>query len=244
MRQGFTLVEVALALVLVGAAAYVVLSLSQTLQAGSNIEPREEVLQAAETLLEAGFSPPACPSTASVQLGDRTYRVCQQPARLSLTPPSNMTASAVTYRFEDATASPGEVFFLTRVAWEGSPPPPPPSPNFSATCQKVSATRLRMAVNNTGTSVTTNRIALLWNGEGNKKVTAVYSGTTQLWSNNRGVKKGTQISLSQSLVFGSQTLEFVFNRALRSGNYTFTLQLFVGQGNNPTTYTVSCSVGW
>lgn len=240
MKQGFTLVEVALALLLVGVVAYLVLSLSQTLEAGGSTAPGEEVLQVAEALLESGFSPPACPSTASVQLGDRTYRVCQQPARLSLTPPANMTASAVTYRFEEATASPAGVFSLTQVAWEGSPPPPPPSPNFSASCQKASASRLRMTVNNAGASVTTNRIALFWNGEGNKKVTAVYLGTTQLWSNNKGVKKGTQIPLSQNLAFGNQTLEFVFNRALRAGTYTFTLQLFVGQ----TTYAVSCSVGW
>lgn len=244
MRRGFTLVEVAIALLLVGVVVYLVLAFSQILQAGGTTAPREEVLQAAETLLEAGFSPPTCPSTASVQLGDRTYRVCQQPARLSLTPPSNMTAYAVTYRFEDATASPGEVFFLTQVAWEGSPPPPPPSPNFSATCQKVAADRLRMSVSNTGAVVTTNRILLTWNGEGKRKVMAVYLGSTTLWSHNKGVKKGTLITLSQNVSFGSQTLDFSFDRSFKAGNYTFTLQLLVGQGNNQTTYTVSCPVGW
>lgn len=244
MRQGFTLVEVAVALFLLGVVVYLVLALSHTLQGGGATGPREEVLQAAETLLEAGFSPPACPSTASVQLGDRVYRVCQQPARLSLTPPSSMTASAVTYRFEDATPSTGEIFTLTQVVWEGSPPPPPPSPNFSATCQKVASDRLRATVNNVGAAISTNRVSLTWNGEGKRKVMAVYLGNTLLWSSNKGVKKGTQITLSQNLTFGSQTLEFVFDRSFKVGSYTFTIQLFVGQGANQTTYTVSCSVGW
>ncbi|AEV15448.1 hypothetical protein TCCBUS3UF1_4000 [Thermus sp. CCB_US3_UF1] len=242
MRKGFTLVEAAVALLLVGAVVYMVLALSQTLRAGTATGPQEEVLQAAETLLEAGVAAPTCPTSASVTLAGKAYRICRQMAGVSLSPPSNTTLQAFTYRFEDVAQ--GESFFLTQISWEGSPPPPPPSPNFSASCRKVSPNRLRMEISNTGATISTKVLSLSWNGEGKRRLKEIYQGSTTLWSDNKGVKKGSQVSLSQSLTFGNATLDFTFDKNFKTGSYTFTLQLFVGQGNNQTPYTVSCSVGW
>lgn len=245
MSRGFTLVEVAMTLLLVGVVAYMVLSLSQSLQAGTATEPEEEVLEAAEALLEAGLNAPPCSTTTSpltLTLAGKSYRVCQQPAGLSVTPPSNMSVYAYTYTFEEVASDAKTSFSLTKIVWDGSPPPPPPSPNFTASCQKVEATRLRMTVANVGAEVTTKTISLSWSGGGATRLTRVYLGSTTLWSGK--AKKGVQITLDQNLSFRTQTLDFTFDKKFKAGTYTFTLQLFVGQGNNQVTYTVSCSVGW
>lgn len=246
MKRGFTLVEVAVALLLVGVVAYMILALSRTLEAGAATGLEEEVLHAAETVLETGLDAPPCGSSPPLvlTLAGKSYRICQQTAGLSITPPANTSVYAYTYTFEEVSSNPSRTFSLTQVTWEGSPPPPPPSPNFTATCQKASSNQLQMTVTNAGASVTTRTLALSWNGEGKKRIVAVSSGGTTLWSNNKGVKKGTPISLSQNLTFGSQTLTFTFNANFKAGNYTFTLFLYVGQGNNQVTYTASCSLRW
>lgn len=245
MSRGFTLVEVAMALLLMGVVAYMVLSLSQSLRAGTFAGPEEEVLEAAEALLEAGLDAPPCGSTASpltLTLAGKSYRVCQQPAGLSITPPSNMSVYAYTYTFVEVASDPVVSFPLTKIVWDGSPPPPPSSPNFTASCQKAEATRLRMTVANGGARVTTKTISLSWSGGGANRLTGVYLGSTTLWSGR--AKKGVQITLRQDLSFGTQTLDFTFDKKFKAGTYTFTLQLWVGQGNNQVAYTVSCPVRW
>lgn len=241
-RAGFTLVEVAVGLLLVGVVAYLVLAMSSALEAGGVTEPNQEVVQAASTLIESGYPFPNCPSTTSIALAGREYRVCQEPAGVSLNPPANMTLFAFTYRFEAVNASAPASFFLTWVDWEGAPPPPPPSPNFSASCQKISGNQLRMTVTNSGVTVTTNKLSLIWNGQGNRRIKEVASQGSTLWSGS--AKKDSQITLNSNLSFGSRTLDFTFDKAFKKGNYTFTLQLFVGQGNNQVTYGVSCTVRW
>lgn len=244
-RAGFTLMEVAVGLLLVGVVAYIVLALSQILQSGTATEPMEAVLQAAEAALEAGLDAPSCGSgTLLLTLAGRGYRICTEAAGLSLTPPSNLSFQALTYRFQEDAPS-GQTFLLTRVAWEGAPPPPPSSPNFTASCQKESADRLRLTVINAGSAISTNTLSLSWNGQGKRRIVGVFQGGTSLWSSGQGVKKGTKITLSQSLSFEERReLGFSFDKNLKKGTYTFTLSLYVGQGANQQTYTVSCTVRW
>ncbi|WP_051195767.1 prepilin-type N-terminal cleavage/methylation domain-containing protein [Meiothermus rufus] len=71
---GFTLLEVALALLLLGVLAGVVASLGLGLQSAD----AQTTPAALEALVESGVSISPCPTYASVILGGRTYQVCQE----------------------------------------------------------------------------------------------------------------------------------------------------------------------
>lgn len=75
--QAFSLLEVVVALLLMGVAATGVLAVSQVLQ--SSQEPDLQTGAALETLLEAStVTIAACPSYTSVSLGDHTFTVCRE----------------------------------------------------------------------------------------------------------------------------------------------------------------------
>lgn len=76
-HRAFSLLEVVVALLLIGVAATGVLAVSQVLQ--SSQEPDLQTGAALETLLEASAATiAACPSYSSVFLGDRTFAVCRE----------------------------------------------------------------------------------------------------------------------------------------------------------------------
>jgi len=79
---GFTLLEVALALLLLGVLAGMVTSLALGLQAAEG----QAAPAALEALMERGVSFPTCPTYASVQLGGRTYQVCRESQSVSALP--------------------------------------------------------------------------------------------------------------------------------------------------------------
>ncbi len=75
--RGFNLLEVVVALLLMGVAATGVLAVSQVLQ--SSQEPYLQTGAALEILLEASPATiAACPSHTSISLGDHTFAVCRE----------------------------------------------------------------------------------------------------------------------------------------------------------------------
>jgi hypothetical protein len=76
---GFTLVEAALALLLMGALASVIVGLADSLRSASAQRPLLEAFLTAEGLLEREDSSlPPCPSTAPLSLGSQSYQACQR----------------------------------------------------------------------------------------------------------------------------------------------------------------------
>lgn len=128
MKRGFTLVEVAVALLLVGVVAYIILALSRTLEAGAATGLEEEVLHAAETVLETGLDAPCGSSPPLVlTLAGKSYRVCQQTAGLSITPSQHLRLrlhlhlrGGLQQPEPDLFPYPGDLGRL--------PSPPPPAP--------------------------------------------------------------------------------------------------------------------
>lgn len=78
MNKGFTLVEVAIALLLLGVVAAGVFALAQILQSSQQPELEEWVVL--ENLIEgpASSAVPTCPMSANITLGGRTYPVCRE----------------------------------------------------------------------------------------------------------------------------------------------------------------------
>jgi prepilin-type N-terminal cleavage/methylation domain-containing protein len=75
--RGFNLLEVVVALLLMGVAATGVLAVSQVLQ--SSQEPDLQTGAALETLLEASPATiAACPNHTSILLGNHTFSVCRE----------------------------------------------------------------------------------------------------------------------------------------------------------------------
>lgn len=78
MRQGFSLVEVAIGLLLVGAVATILLALATALRSGGETGNLQGPLLGLASLAESEASLPPCPSTQSLTLGESAYEACQQ----------------------------------------------------------------------------------------------------------------------------------------------------------------------
>ncbi len=116
--KGFSLVEAALALLLLSLLLLVVDALSSTIRSGSATQASQEGLFVAETVLENNDPFPNCPTTQSLTLGGKTYQVCQSSRSETLSGISRIISTIRVYEGSQLLAE------VTQVAVASSGPTP------------------------------------------------------------------------------------------------------------------------
>lgn len=233
-----SLVEVALAILLVGALAAVIIALSTTLRAGTEAEGDWKGFLAATTLTElAGAevtSLPSCPATQVFALGERSYQVCLRERLETAGTLSRLISTVEVNEGGDRVAS------LTWVQMQTSPPTIP------GTC--AGGNRRQVILNLSSTGMTYVAFALTWypNVPTNQRL-RIFRQQSPLtvihYLGNYSSGSG-YVSFSVPLSLVSTTrIRLDFSRNFNIGtNYTFELRLrdFLGRE-----YLVTpCTVRW
>ncbi|MBW6394845.1 MAG: hypothetical protein ABWJ63_05295 [Thermus sp.] len=235
-----SLVEVALAILLVGALAAVIIALSTTLRAGTEAEGDWKGFLAATTLAELAGNAlivlPSCPTTRSLSWGDRTYQVCIQERMETVGTLSRQISTVEVY--EGGTR-------LASLSWAESYSVPS-SPIVPGTCSRGNRRQVIFDLGATG--MTYVAFALTWTPN-------VPAGQTlkvfrQLFPSPQVHYQGSYLSgdgfvpFSRALVLTSNTrirLDFS-DRFKNKTNYSFNLRLRDSLGRE---YAVSdCTVRW
>jgi len=242
VRRGFTLVEVAVALLLVGVVAYIVSSLALTLR-GSQAQTQAQAEWTALVALAEAFDPaalPSCPSTRSVVLGDQTVQACKQ---VRTEGDSSFTRTVTTVVLQGGSGTSR----LTLVDAVAAPPPPPPSPNLTnSTCQKGANNKLTIDWYNTGAAFSFKTLQVFWSGKGggkNRLTEIQMPPGTSIYKDGKGVKSGATLSLNGTYSLPTNTptrMKFIFSQNFSAGRtYSFTI---VFNPNQSGSLSFSCSV--
>lgn len=235
-----SLVEVALAILLVGALAAVILSLSTSLRAGTQAEGDWKGFLAALTLTElvenALILLPPCPTTRSLSWGDRTYQVCLGERMQTLGALSRRISTVEVYEGGTPMVSLSRVEAYTV----------PPSPIVPGTCSTGNRQQVLFDLGATGATYVA--FALTWTP--NNPVNQQLRVFRQVLPNSQEHYQGSYSSgsgfvpLTQPLVLASNTgIRLEFSRSFeRRTPYSFNLRFRDGLGRE---YAVSpCTVRW
>ncbi len=235
-----SLVEVALAILLVGALAAVILSLSTSLRAGTQAEGDWKGFLVALTLAEGAEGAliplPPCPATRSLSLGDRTYQACLRERTETLGTLSRQISTVEVYEGGVPVAS------LSRVEAYSVPS----SPIIPGTC--FGGNRKQVIFDLGATGATYVAFALTWspNLRADQQLTVFrqLSPSPQVHYQGQYSSGSGFVPFSRPLALTSPTrIRLEFSRKFeRRSDYSFNLRFRDSLGREYTANT--CKVRW
>ncbi|GLV49129.1 hypothetical protein TJA_22310 [Thermus sp. LT1-2-5] len=233
--KGFSLVEVALALLLLAVLILIVNALSSTIQSGGGTQIAQDGLFVAETLLEEDASLANCPSTQSLTLGGKTYEVCQSSRSEALSTISREITTIKVYEGAQLLAE------VTRV--EVSPSSPPP---IAGSCAPGNRRQVILSLPPTGNTYTAFSLSWSPNTPANQRLRQITQITPLpliLYFGNYASGSGFANLLWPLSLTANTQIRLQFSRNFsRNTTYTFSLRLRDALGRE---YTVSpCEVRW
>lgn len=215
MRQGLSLIEVAVGLLLVGTVAAILLALTTALQSGGETGNIQEPLLGLTSLVESAVDLPSCPSTQGITWGGSTYEVCQRKR--------SEVAGSLERQIGTLEIRKGGSLVGVLVQVEVTPS----TPVVPGTCSPGSRRQVYLDLEAVGRVFT--HFSLSWSPSAppNQRLTRIQqlSPRLSLWTGSYASGSGYQ-SLSIPLtLFTSKRLLLTFSRSFSRGiNYTFDLR--------------------